>query len=261
MLRALIVTPNTPCVRAVAWLADGHDVRVRTASIVVKPWLTFGASYEKWAKKEAKRQSEILKELLSHTPLLEVWDGNQLLTGDNEIELLAQATGDWEPTLIVCSASSPLLSSLLHSSTYPLLVVPDNLRLSKHGPSRVTVDFSNDVVKASALAGRLDLPLRIVAFLSEDFAAPNRLHLEMITSIREETLVKLDELRDQVGGFVSDVETVIGSGPSLTEAVQSIRWKKGDLLSVSSTRTDRVFVGATTEELIRTVSTPVVVSL
>ena len=266
MLRPLILNPTADTIHAVSWLVAGsagvdHDIHLRTASVQVKPWLSFGASYDKWVKKETKRSHDTVARWLDSAGLADQWDGNQLLTGDNELELVAQATADWEPSMLVCSTSSPLLSPLLHSSHYPLLIVPDRVRLSKHGPTRITVDFSSDVVKASALAGRMKLPLRIAAFLTEDFAAPNRLHLEMITSIREETLVKLDELRDQVGGFVDDVETVIGSGADLDEAVHSIRWKKGDLISVTSTRSDKVFVTATAEQLIRTLHTPVVVGL
>lgn len=175
--------------------------------------------------------------------------------------------------------------ALLHCSPLPLMLVPRNLDFSKAGPTRVNCAYvdteqSRQALRhASDLARRWDVPLRLVAFspagvsldptqvafgdtvgaagagaaspLAEAWQVQAK---ELLERGRKRALSRHPEL---------EVTTKTGIGASWEEAVGAIKWRKGDLMVMGSSVLgdfNRVFIGPSTNQILRHVPVPVFLS-
>ncbi|HEY4599629.1 universal stress protein [Corynebacterium sp.] len=181
--------------------------------------------------------------------------------------------------------------ALLHCSPLPLMLVPRNLAFSKAGPTRVNCAYvdteqSRQALRhASDLAQRWDVPLRLVAFspagVSLDptqvafgdamdaasagsagagsAAAP----LAEAWQVQAKELLERGRKRALSRHPELEVTTKTGIGASWEEAVGAIKWRKGDLMVMGSSVLgdfNRVFIGPSTNQILRHVPVPVFLS-
>lgn len=164
--------------------------------------------------------------------------------------------------------------AMLHSSPLPLALTPHSVKLSKRGITRITcafVDFDDApalVRSASDLAVHWNVPLRIVTFapeeLNEDLDHTIDFEAELSHEWREQSLAFLDRAHDVVLARHPQlsITTEVGSGKGWSGAIDALKWKKGDLLYVGSTPLgpfERVFVGSTTNEILRHTRVPMLI--
>ena len=112
------------------------------------------------------------------------------------------------------------------------------------------------------------MPLRIIAFSPQEQTDD----LSLAAEWNESTLGLLDRARDQAYGVASamgpacadnfDVHAFVASGKGWKRSIDSVKWKKGDLLCMGSQPSDqlkRVFVGSREGEFIRFAPVPVII--
>ncbi|MDH4658089.1 universal stress protein [Corynebacterium pyruviciproducens] len=269
-----------------AWLSRTTPTIVRTATIVVRPWLALSkltSKYEKQLAKEAHRACQQAKKALTAAGVPEdSWDDpvNVLVDGSSQAALLNDIATDFDASIILFGSqgaarkgsfrANSTVDALLHSSPYALGLTPRAPKLAKHGVKRLTVAFtslefdSDTLDTALGLAGRLDVPVRVLAILGEDVDTPTSLQSELHHSSREDALAFLDSLHDSIADKHPEqtVEAELAYGPSVADAMETPRWKKGDLLLIGSTpigTLERVFVGSTAGEILRNIKTPAIV--
>ena len=181
--------------------------------------------------------------------------------------------------------------ALLHCSPLPLMLVPRNLDFSKAGPTRVNCAYvdteqSRQALRhASDLARRWDVPLRLVAFSpagvsldptqvafgdavaaagtgsagASGAAAP----LAEAWQVQAKELLERGRKRALSRHPDLEVTTKTGIGASWEEAVGAIKWRKGDLMVMGSSVLgdfNRVFIGPSTNQILRHVPVPVFLS-
>ncbi|OFS16933.1 universal stress protein [Corynebacterium sp. HMSC27B11] len=181
--------------------------------------------------------------------------------------------------------------ALLHCSPLPLMLVPRNLDFSKAGPTRVNCAYvdteqSQQALRhASDLARRWDVPLRLVAFSpagvsldptqvafgdavdaagtggagASSAAAP----LAEAWQVQAKELLERGRKRALSRHPDLEVTTKTGIGASWEEAVGAIKWRKGDLMVMGSSVLgdfNRVFIGPSTNQILRHVPVPVFLS-
>lgn len=282
---------GSEAIASAAWLSRTTHVQVRCISTLLRPWPSpsmskLGSKYKKWFKKEAAACETAVTKALRHAEIeRSSWseEVSVLADGSNDASLISSEAQRYDADVIVLgsSATAPkgrLLAgstadALLHSSPLPVMLVPRSPRLAKRGVTRVNFALVGDDFDAAALNRATELaeawgaPLRILALspdgigeppVSESFELPNDLRLEW----REQTLAALDRHRDQVLRSHPNVAvtTDIGSGAGWSGAIDSLKWKKGDLLCLGSTpmgALQRVFIGSQASEILPHISVPV----
>lgn len=168
--------------------------------------------------------------------------------------------------------------ALLHCSPLPVLTAPHGAVLSDHGITRVTCAYvdteqSHQALRHAAdLASRHGVPLRLVAFSPVGPTMyPTRTPLPV-----HKNPDALSGWRPQAESILArgrgralerhpglDVQTTVGTGDGWEDAVRDLRWKKGDLLVVGSSvlgAFNRVFIGPSTNQILRHSPAPVLVS-
>lgn len=171
--------------------------------------------------------------------------------------------------------------ALLHCSPLPVLVAPHAPVLSGHGVTRVTCAYvdteqSRQALRHAAdLASRYGVPLRLVAFSPTGATMyPTRVPLPAtggteITEITDRWAAQATEILDRGRRRALErhpgleVQTGVGTGDGWEDAVADLRWKKGDLLVVGSSvlgAFNRVFIGPSTNQILRHSPAPVFVS-
>lgn len=295
-LRVLVAWRNdasgAEALQFAAWLARTTPICLRAAMVFTRPWPTsslnkMGNKYQKWLKKKsAACATAIKKELLSADVPKEYWDEefSIFLDGTSETALLTQAATSFQADLVVLGshAGAPkgrfragsTADAMLHSSPLPLGLTPRSVKLSKRGVTRITcafVDFedaSELIHSAADLASHWQVPLRIVTFapeeLNEGLEHSIDFEAELSHEWREQSLAFLDRAHDLVLSKHPQlsVTTEIGSGKGWSGAIDALKWKKGDLLYIGSTPLgpfERVFVGSTTNEILRHIRVPMLI--
>ena len=170
---------------------------------------------------------------------------------------------------------SSVADELMRSCPVPLGLAPRGVKLAKKGITRVTYaivmedepvepDFSG-LDYATALACSLGLPLRIIAFSPTAYEKHS-------SSWNEQTLGILDRARDHAWALAEefapercdhfDVTSAVSAAKSWKRSIDSVKWKKGDIMCLGSQPTQQltsVFVGTREGEFIRYASVPVIV--
>lgn len=271
-----------------AWLARTTPVQLRAVNCFPRTWgSTRGGAYRKWLHKEtnsyrkefgeARKAAGIPDEALAPSPAT-------VATGSSEHVLLAEEAERFDAHLLIMGsgATAPkgrflagsTADTLLHFSPRPLGLTPRAVKLSKKGVRRVNFAFLADetqeddptLLLAAHYAASWGVPLRILVFSPSGLMeSPIYDKMGLGDDQRERSLALLDRAWDRAAQvhegleISSDAATGFGWGG----AVESVKWKKGDLLllgSVSAGPLERVFVGSTTTEFLHHVPVPVIVN-
>ncbi|MEZ2190335.1 universal stress protein [Corynebacterium sp. CCM 9204] len=284
---------GTEAVEFAAWLARTTPIQVRAVTAFTRPWPSsslsrLGGKYKKWRKKEASAcESRVRKALTTAELPASMWDKtvSVFAEGPSETSILTQAAEEFRADVILLGShgSAPkrrfmagsTADALLHSSPRPLGLTPRSPKLSRRGVTRINcafIDSENDrsfLTDAADLASRWAVPLRIVSFAPEGIAdSPVKstidLESEILVEWREHTLAVLDQARDAALDRHPEitVDTEIGSGWGWSGAVESVKWRKGDLLYLGSEHLgslERVFIGSNTNEILRHSRVPAII--
>lgn len=286
---------GTEAIETAAWLARVLPVRIRAVSTLLRLWPTtslskLGSRYDSWFEHETAAYAQLVREEFLKAGISEdYWDDEVAVVADGPSEsglLSEQATEFGAGLLIVGSqAAAPkgrflagsTTDALLHSSPTPLALAPRSVKLSKRGVTRVNVAYLGTRPEEDSLAlylggkfaDSLGVPLRLVAFSPTGLtnnSLDDRINLtrELSDQWFEHTLGLLDRARDRIIEELPDLEvhTELGSGSGWSGAVDALKWKKGDLLCISSSARgpiERVFLGSTEAQFVQHVSVPVII--
>ncbi|MDY3128230.1 MAG: universal stress protein [Corynebacterium sp.] len=299
-LRVLVswtpATGGSEAIQLAAWLAKITPVKVRVVTTFAQPWhevslQKLGGKYKKWFKQEAAACEQAVENTLVAAGIpREYWDKHfsVLVDGPNISQMLTQSAEDFKADVVALGPgqSAPkgrflagsVADTLLHYSPTPLALSPRAVKLAKNGPTRINFAFTDDhhredfsaLFDAARTAALWKLPLRILTFSANDAVnAPvnDKLDVakELTTQWREQTMATLDVAQEEVADVFPELEitTDIGAGRGWRAAVESLKWKKGDILFLGSTpmgALERVFIGSHATELLPHVSVPVFVS-
>ena len=285
---------GTEAIDFAAWLARSTNVRIRVVSTLSVPLATtalkkHGNKFKKWfTKEQAKCKERVLEALeaagISDSQLDE--EPSVLLAGPSRPQLLTEMAEEFGADAILLGAnqSAPkgrffagsTADALLHFSPIPLGLSPRDIKLSKHGVTRINFAFtergdSEDpaLLCAARLANTWNVPLRIVAFSADGlFDAQVSDNVDVASKLakgwHEHSLSMLDRAHDVVAERFPElpITTAIGTGHGWSGAVDSLKWKKGDLMCLGSSPMgpfERVFIGSTATELLPHVRVPVLV--
>jgi len=226
------------------------------------------------------------KALKEHLPRTQ-WskDVARLVDSKDTVRSLYDTAEDFNADLILLGSRaktpkgrfrpSSVADELMRSCPVPLGLAPRGVKLAKKGITRVTYaivmedepvepDFSG-LDYATALACSLGLPLRIIAFSPTAYE-------KLSSSWNEQTLGILDRARDYAWALAEefapercdhfDVTSAVSAAKSWKRSIDSVKWKKGDIMCLGSQPTQQltsVFVGTREGEFIRYASVPVIV--
>lgn len=283
-----------------AWLARSFKVQIRAVSTLVRPWPAssiskIGPHYEQWMEEETSAYQKHVKTALKDAGIgREAWD-NQIgvvLDGLSESTLLAQAAQEYDAHLLIVGSqatapkgrfvSGSTSDALLHSSPIPLGLAPRSVKLSKRGITRVNVAYLYDddqqsldedhlysLTYGAELAQRLDVTLRLLAFSPSGLSSPSidepiAFTKKLSAAWTEHALNQLDRARETVSELFPDVnvDISIGSGSGWGGAIESLKWRKGDIVCMASSASgtlQRVFVGSTATQFLKNITVPVIV--
>ena len=181
---------NTEAVEFAAWLGRSLPVTVQVMSSTQSKWTKSLANATKGRKKRMKEaqatfDSRVEKALTEHIPR-EQWskDVSRLVDSKDRVRSLYETAKDFGADLILMGSRaktpkgrfrpSSVADEMMRSCPVPLGLAPRGVKLSKKGITRVTYaivaeddpaepEFSG-LDYATALACKLGLPLRIIAF-------------------------------------------------------------------------------------------------
>ncbi|MGD7002637.1 universal stress protein [Corynebacterium halotolerans] len=286
---------GTESLEFAAWLGRTTPIVVRVATTFLRPWPStslskLGGKYSKWHRKEALACDTKVRKALRNAGLPEEqWDEDVSVFSDGTSEsvLLTQAAADFGADLMVLGskAAAPkgrflagsTADALLHSSPQPLALAPRAVKLSKRGVTRVNFAYltgdpeesTQSLYFAASLAQRWQLPLRVLAFSPGGIADdPVNDQLDLAADLtvewREHSMALLDRAKDSVLDRYPELNmtTDIGSGAGWSGAVESLKWKKGDLICLGSAPPgpiERVFIGSTATDFLGHVQVPVLI--
>ncbi len=288
---------NTEAVEFAAWLGRSLPVEVQVVSTVDTKWKKplSAKKHSKWLKdKSAEFEQQAKKALKAHVPSSQWANEAACLTecADIATSLYSSAEAFTADMILLGSHAktakhrfrpSSVADALMHSSPVPLGLAPRGVSLSRKGITRVTyalVESSKSAAPkpegrfsglpyAATLACVLGVPLRIIAFSPSEQATDVS---DEAAEWNEHTLGLLDRARDQAFGVATainpesadtfDVHSFVASGKGWKRSIDSVKWKKGDLMCIGSQPSDqlkRVFVGTREGEFIRFAPVPVII--
>ncbi|MBM6620679.1 universal stress protein [Micrococcaceae bacterium RIT802] len=152
-------------------------------------------------------------------------------------------------------------TALLHSASVPVAMAPvgDGGTIPQ-GLDRVTAFIGTRpgaaavVETAAVAAGRRGAELRVVSLLGQDGGTEGQLATWRA------------ELKGHVAAVVHEAriraETIVAEGRNIEEAVQALPWQRDEVAVVGSSRLAhrrRLFLGATAQRMLRTLTVPLVV--
>lgn len=282
---------NTEAVEFAAWLGRCVPVQIQVMASTQSPWFKSLANAAKGRKKRMKEaqssfDSRVEKTLKEHIPQSH-WSKQvaRLVDSKDTVRSLYETADEFDADLILLGSRaktpkgrfrpSSVADEMMRSSPVPLGLAPRGVKLSKKGITRVTYaivmedepaepDFSG-LDYATAMACALGLPLRIIAFSPTEYDKHS-------SAWNEQTLGILDRARDHAWALAEefapdrcdnfDVTSAISAAKSWKRSIDSVKWKKGDIMFLGSQPSQQltsVFVGTREGEFIRYASVPVVV--
>lgn len=288
---------NTEVVEFAAWLGRSLPVEVQVVSAVDSGWKKpmSGKKYRKWFKERTQEfEQQARRVMKAHLPRSQ-WakDASYLADRADITGSLYQSAEEFGADMIVLGSRaktqksrfrpSSMADALMHSSPVPLGLAPRGVSLSRKGITRVTYalveasksaepkggDHFSGLPYAATLACLLGVPLRIIAFSPTEHSSDLS---DAAAEWNETTLGLLDRARDQAFSVATaldpsfadtfDVASFVASGRGWKRSIDSVKWKKGDIMCMGSQPSDqlkRVFVGTREGEFIRFAPVPVVV--
>ncbi|RAV31459.1 universal stress protein [Corynebacterium heidelbergense] len=277
-----------------AWLARTQPVEIRTATVISRAWSNQPNAqqrkeYNKWLQLESEANARAAQSALlaAGVPrrMLDAELPSAIMVDHSETTALITAAQEFQADVVLIGShpAAPrgrfrigsTADALLHCAPLPLGLAPRAPKLSKRGVTRVNCAYVDTeqshqaLRKAADLAARWGVPLRLVAFsprgaTMHPTAVPFN-DTSMMVEWREQALALLDRGRDRAlarHGNLS-VETETGSGYAWSGALSALKWKKGDLLVLGSSVLgdfNRVFIGPSTNQILRYAPVPVLVS-
>lgn len=278
-----------------AWLSRTTTVKVQVVSAFTQPWHSMslqklGGKYKKWFKREQEACAQVVRETLLAAGIGEhCWakEYSVLADGPSKPQLLTEAARRFGADVVLLGPNQAApkgrfmagstADALLHYSPTTLGLTPRAVKLSKHGVRRVNFAFTDEgarsddpgLLKAARMAAAWEVPLRILAFSASglvDAPLHDRIDVaaELTSKWRESSLALLDVARDAVLDEIDhlEVSSDLGSGKGWHGAVDALKWKKGDLMCLSSDSLgpiERVFIGSTATEILPHLRVPVLV--
>lgn len=279
----------------IAWLSRTQPLIVRTATVISRVWSEQPGSrehndYEKWLAKESAACAESAQKALRDAgvpkSMLDSETPSVVSTDHSETSVLIEAAKDFGADLMLLGShpAAPrgrfrigsTADALLHCSPVALGLAPREPKLSKRGVTRVNCSYvdteqSQQALRHAAdLAARWNVPLRLVAFSPRGATmypteVPFTEDYDMMVEWREQALALLDRGKDRALSRHPelDVEMEAGAGYGWSGAINDMKWKKGDLLVMGSSVLgdfNRVFIGPSTNQILRHSPVPVVIS-
>lgn len=269
-------------------LARTESDTVDAVTVVPAGWTAVAGDsdrdFEQWAAEEGEASSkEALASLARHPDVA----GSAYWVSGRSVPaaLLARASEVGARCIVVGSglggtdgrvSVTSKAERLLHSSHIPVAVAP---RGYEAGPqsriTRLTVGFRDDdaswtlLDEAATLARRHGGILRIVTFAirrrslvtTSVSGAEGMVHQQTLRQARSWLDQAVEHLRDQ-GMTEPAVRAAVVEGNTWTEAIDSVGWAKGDLLTIGSSATHRltnVFLGSSASKILRQSPVPVLV--
>ncbi|AWB84904.1 universal stress protein [Corynebacterium liangguodongii] len=268
------------------WLGKSLPVTVQAVAAAPSAWKSAASGGGKKAKK-LRREAEALiaqaeDSLQGYLPGAQVaGTGARIVASLSGAHSLVEAVDDFDAGMIFVDHEAYKSKGMLIDATArPLVIAPRGPKLSKKGVTRVTYVFldrdgfahATGLAEAGRLAARIGVPLRLLAVLPEcltgsDFDA-NINNPKDTAAWFEEALGQLDLARDLVfeasAGTAEDldVELDVASGRGWKHAVNSVKWKKGDLACLAfrpKNQLKRVFSGPLTSEFLRYCPAPTLI--
>ncbi len=185
--------------------------------------------------------------------------------------------------VVVGSSSSGLLGRvalgsvtdrLVHTAALPVAIAPRGYPMTPEPLTRITAAYGaeadlNGLLAATAeLAKAWSVPMRIASFTVHPVSidatvgasAENLVVSQWAQRMQDEITVQLNTIRE--GMAVPDVDVVVGTGSTWRDAVESVRWESGELLTLGSGAagvTAQVFLGSAAAKIIRHSPVPVLI--
>lgn len=285
---------GTETAQFVAWLSQTQPLVVRTATVISRVWSQQPGSreheeFEQWIKDEssacaqsaqrALHQAGVPAEMIDPTPSI-------VETNHSETSVLIEAAKEFQADLMLIGShpAAPrgrfrigsTADALLHCSPVALGLAPREAKLSKRGVTRVNCAYvdteqSHQALRHAAdLAARWEVPLRLVAFSPRGATmypteVPFTESYDMMVEWREQAMALLDRGKDRALQRHPNIriQTEAGAGYGWSGAIMDMKWKKGDLLLLGSSVLgdfNRVFIGPSTNQILRHSPVPVIIS-
>lgn len=275
-----------------AWLARTTRVHIRTVAVLSRGWpLTSLARMgdDSWSRSEiratekairaAGKNHGIRKAMLADDPTL-------VVEASNEVGAITDAARDFgaDVVLVGTRAHSPTghfrtgatADALLHHSPITVGLTPRSPKLSKNGVTRVTCAYLDTpqshkaLERAADLALAWEVPLRLLAVTPRGatmyptdtgFGAEE----DLIVEWQEQAMGLLDRGVDRAKTRHPElsVSLEVASGHGWEGAIQSVKWKKGDLAVLGSSGLGpfgRVFTGPSVNHMVKYIPSPMFIT-
>ncbi|MEX3505506.1 universal stress protein [Corynebacterium sp. LK2510] len=286
-------------VAVAAWLGKSVPVTVSVFSTVKRKWTNSLSpkKYAKWLREETSKVTAAAKTILGEAlPAAQIADEPCTIVDatDGPASLISSARKSEADIIVLGSgpkrkkarfSSSCPTDALLGTSPIPLGLVPTGLKLSKKGVTRVTFAFlyadqgtdTSGLAHAAMLAHRLDVPLRLLSVIPElpqddafdvDINAVtespdwHEASLALLDLARDEAYRTLSELRGTDAADALVVERELAHGNGWKKAINSVKWKRGDLICLGShvsAEPNCVDAGDRADSLLRHAPAPVLI--
>ncbi|MDK8511530.1 universal stress protein [Corynebacterium bovis] len=286
---------GTECADYAAWLARTQPVVVRTVTVISRVWSPqpngrTNSDFERWLAAESTACAASARDALRAAgvpaSMIDPDQPSVVEIDHSETTALISAAEDFGADLMLLGShpAAPrgrfrigsTADALLHCAPLPLGLAPRQPKLSKRGVTRVNCSYvdteqSHQALRHAAdLAHRWGVPLRLVAFSPRGATMyPTEVSFDessdMMVEWREQALALLDRGRDRALERHGDLHvlTETGSGYGWSGAMNALKWKKGDLLVLGSSVLgdfNRVFIGPSTNQIVRHSPAPVLIS-
>lgn len=286
---------GTECADYAAWLARTQPVVVRTVTVISRVWSPqpngrTNSDFERWLAAESTACAASARDALRAAgvpaSMIDPDQPSVVEIDHSETTALISAAEDFDADLMLLGShpAAPrgrfrigsTADALLHCAPLPLGLAPRQPKLYKRGVTRVNCSYvdteqSHQALRHAAdLAHRWGVPLRLVAFSPRGATMyPTEVSFDessdMMVEWREQALALLDRGRDRALERHGDLHvlTETGSGYGWSGAMNALKWKKGDLLVLGSSVLgdfNRVFIGPSTNQIVRHSPAPVLIS-
>ena len=283
-----------------AWLARTTKVQIRVVSALSRGWpltsLARLSTNDSWVSHETESLEKIIKDELKLAGLRKGMlddDAVRIIESSIESTTICNEAEEFEADVVLLGTrrsnakdwaaknrsrftAGSTSDALLHYSPIPLGLAIPGAKLSKHGVTRVSICYIDTpqshhaLNKAADLAYRWEVPLRLVSFTprgatmypTENGYGPSS---DLMIEWREQAMGLLDRGIDRAHTRYPDlsIDTEVASGNGWEEAIQSIKWKKGDLLVLGSSTLGpfgRIFIGSSTNHIVRHSPVPMLIT-
>lgn len=282
------------------WLARTTNVQIRVVSVLSRGWpltnLARLVSNDSWVANETESLLAIIKSELKLAGLRKGMldeDSVRVIETSNEAQTICHEAEEFGADMVLVGTRrnhakdwsslsrnrfipGSTADALLHYSPVPLGLAVPGAKLSKHGITRVNVCYIDTpqshiaLNKAADCAHRWQVPLRLVSFTPRGatmYPTENGYGTssDLMVEWREQAMGLLDRGSDRAHTRYPDltVDIDVASGNGWDQAINSIKWKKGDLLVLGSSslgQFGRIFIGTSTVQIVRHSPIPMLIT-